>query len=178
MSGGGNFAKPGTKSSEKIESTTTEKDTESDSGGFSFDLPQVDLSSEPASSGTSYKTEDGRTYTTSPAQGQKDLSYVPSLLERGGHVIRNLFGEKSYSDLTPSEKQEVQDTLAAQENSEGSSSSNSTIAPALTFEQQMALEKEKQATIDKEKQALEDIEKKLEEERIAQEEKKKQAQSQ
>ena len=48
------------------------------------------------------------------------------------------------------------------------------MAPALTFEQQMALEKEKQATIDKEKQALEDLEKKLEEERLAEEERKKQ----
>jgi hypothetical protein len=58
--------------------------------------------------------------------------------------------------------------------SESSSSSNSTMAPALTFEQLMELEKEKQATIDKEKQALEDIDKKLEEERLAEEERKKQ----
>ena len=164
MSGGGNFAEPGTKSSEKIESTTTEKDTESDSGGFSFDLPQFDFTSSPedpglhsGSSSYEYATEQNK-----------------SLLEKGGDIVRDLFGEKPYSSLTPSEKQEVQDTLAAQESSGGSSSSNSTMAPALTFEQQMALEKEKQATLDKISEKLEEEKKQKEEERLAEEERKKQ----
>jgi len=171
MSGGGTFANEGT---EFGATKSDDSSSSSDSDGFSFDLPQFDLGGGSVSSGSSYTTEDGRTYTTSPAQGQKDLSDTRSLLEKGVDVVRDLFGEKPYSSLTPSEKQEVQDTLAAQENSESSSSSSSPMAPALTFEQQMALEKEKQATIDKEKQALEDIDKKLEEERIAQEERKKQ----
>ena len=134
---------------------------DSDSGGFSISLPQFDFSSSPEDPAL----HGGSDYT--PSENK-------SLLEKGADVVRDLFGKKPYSSLSASEKQEVQDTLAAQESSGGSSSSNSTMAPALTFEQLMELEKEKQATIDKEKQALEDIDKKLEEERLAEEERKKQ----
>ena len=146
-------------------------------GAYAGDNTKSDDSSSSSSfdSYSSSFSDSGSSDSDSDSESSSFLDSVSDSVKSLGDSVRGLAGEKPFDELSAEEQQEIRESLANSNTDSGSSSSsNSTMAPALTFEQQMALEKEKQATIDKEKQALEDIDNKLKEERLAEEERKKQ----
>ena len=145
-----------------------------DAGG-EYESSSSDSSS--SSSFDSYSSsfsDSGSSDSDSDSDSNSFLDSMSDSVKSLGDTVRDLFGEKSFDELSKEEQQEVQDTLANADSDSGSSSSSSSDTAALTFEQQMELEKEKQATLDKISEKLEEEKKQKEEERIAEEERKKQ----